>query len=110
MTLVLEQRVVHLPEAPLQAGGVRGRGEHAGTRVLRGHGEVPEHPRDGQLFEDEVCRGAVGALEVGVLDHHRAAAADVVAGPGSGGGALLQGVEDEVGTGDLERAGTGMPT
>ena len=46
VTLVLEQRVVHLPEAALEAGGLgRGR-EHARTRVLRGHREVAEHPRD----------------------------------------------------------------
>src|SRR5262245_60711290 len=82
MALVLQQRVVHLPEAVLRGRRLRGRGEHPRARVLRCHREVPEDARDRQLLQDQVCLGAVRALKVRVLDDHRALAARVVGGPG----------------------------
>ena len=82
VTLILEQRVVHLPEAPLQARRMSRLGEHARPGVLGDHREVAEHPRDGEPLEDEMRRRAVGALQVGVLDHHRSRAADLIVRPG----------------------------
>ena len=67
---------------PWQRGRLGGAGEHPGARVLGGHREVPEHPPDRQLLQDQVRPGAVRALEVRVLEHHRAVAAHVVVGPG----------------------------
>ena len=63
--------LVHLPEdgpAARGLGGARGRP----TRAMAGaHREVPEHPAQPRARQARALRGAVRALEVGVLDHHR---------------------------------------
>ena len=68
-SLVGEQRVVHLPEAPLQAGRLGGAGGGPGTRVAGADREVPERDPQRQLAQPQLERGAVRALEVGVDDH-----------------------------------------
>ena len=80
MGLILEQRVVHLPEAPLKRGRLGRARQHPRARMLRGHREVPEHALHGQCLQDQVRTGAVRALEVRVLEHHRPGAPDVVVG------------------------------
>ena len=80
VALVLEERVMHLPEPALPRRRLGRRREHAGAWVLRGHREVAEDPPHRQLLEDQMRLRAVRALEVGVLDDHRAVAADVVVG------------------------------
>src|SRR6185312_3061039 len=78
VALVLQQRVVHLPELPLEASRLGGGRQHPGAWVLRRDREVPEHARDRQLLEDQVRLRAVRALEVRVLDYRRSLAARVV--------------------------------
>ena len=68
-SLVGEQRVVHLPEAPLQAGRLGGAGGGPGARVAGADREVPERDPQRQLAQPQLERGAVRALEVGVDDH-----------------------------------------
>ena len=111
--LVLEQRVVHLPEAPLQGRRLGGVGQDAGPRVLGLDREVAEDPRDSAGSRS--LRWASAQWW-----HSRSAysttsgpvAAPVVVGPrlrtgrpSVRRGACVQGVEDEVGTGNLQRAG-----
>ena len=104
--LVLEQRVVHLPEAALQRRRLGGAGQHPRARVLRGHREVPEHPPHRQRLQDQVRPRAVRALEVRVLEHHRRRCRGRGRpGPGSGGALLVQRVKDQVRARDLERRG-----
>ena len=85
--LVAEERVVHLPEAPLERRGLGGAGQPPRARVLGDDGEVAEDPPHGQRGEQQVGLRAVRALVVAVLDDDEAAlAADVVLGARAAGG------------------------
>ena len=74
LELVLEEAVVHLPEAPLRSRGLRGlgRGRRPRVQVLERH--MPEHEAElvaealAQLVHHRIGLAAVGALEVPVLD------------------------------------------
>ena len=80
LSLVLEQPVVHIPEAALLAGGLGGLrgGRRMGVDV--GQGEVTEHePKAAaeptlELLQHGVGRAAVRTLEVAVLDERHAGA------------------------------------
>ena len=86
--LVGEQQVVHLPEAALRRGRLRGLGGQLGVRVHVGERQVAEHEAHvlaevvEQLAHDRLGLPAVRALEVAVLDERDrrvVGAADVVA-------------------------------
>ena len=76
-----EQRVVHLPEAPLQTGGLGGARGRPGARVAGTDREMAKHDAIGlERLQPDVQRRAERALEVGVDDQRATAArsADVV--------------------------------
>src|SRR5204863_1994 len=59
--------------------------ERPGPRVLRRHGEVPEHAHDGKPRKELVGLGAVRAFVVAVLDHERPGlASHMIVGAGLG--------------------------
>src|SRR6185437_2963153 len=87
--LVLEQHVVHRPEALLRAGSLGGLGRGERVRMLGGQREAAKHEAQAraehllQRLDRVVGAGAEGTLEVAVLDERdrRAkAAVDVIVG------------------------------
>ena len=90
LELVLEEPVVHLPEASLRAGGLGGLGGGRGSRVQVGEGHVPEHEPEpvskglAQSLHHRIGVAAIRALEVAsVLDQRHpcfGVAAHVIAG------------------------------
>src|SRR2546427_5771658 len=76
--LILVEKIVHLPEPPLDSGRLGGFGGPFRLRVGGGNGEVSENepePRSEfllDLLHDRVGRPTVGTLVVPVLDEHHA--------------------------------------
>src|SRR5712692_6102956 len=72
--LILEQRVVHLPELPLRAGGFGGFRRVLGVRMNLGEREIAVDKtkaaaHDTQHFGDDgMCRAAMRTLIVAILD------------------------------------------
>src|SRR5947207_4479709 len=75
--LMLEQRVVHLPEPSLRARGFRRFGGAFGARMNRAERKIPEDEAQtcAEMFShglhDGVRAAAVRALEVAVLDERQ---------------------------------------
>lgn len=78
VTAIPVERVDHLKEASLQAGGLGGGVQGGRARVLAGDREVAEDDRRRARADLQPGRGAVRAAEIGVDDQLGAGAAPVV--------------------------------
>src|SRR6185312_13913626 len=72
MRLVLEQQIMHGPEAVLESGGFRGFRCELCMRMFLDQGEMPVHEphpigeSSAQPTNEEACLSAVGAFEIAV--------------------------------------------